>query len=48
MEGGCNKTAVKYANFDDQLLQEAPYLEGDANERKMDYGQMIGKSEIGR
>ena len=36
MEGGLNKTGVKYANFDDQLLQEPPYLEGDANERKMD------------
>ena len=35
MEGGCNKTAVKYANFDDQLLQQPPYLDGDANNGKL-------------
>ena len=33
MEGGCTNTKVKYANFDDQLLQEPPYLE--TGERKM-------------
>ena len=37
MEGGINgtKTAVKYANFDDQLLQDSAYLEADANGRKL-------------
>merc|ERR1719158_1232753 len=37
MEGGINgtKTAVKYANFDDQLLQDSAYLEADANGRKI-------------
>jgi DHA1 family solute carrier family 18 vesicular amine transporter 1/2 len=35
MEGGCNKTAVKYANFDDQLLQQPPYLDSDANNGKL-------------
>lgn len=36
MEDGCSKTKVKYANFDDQLLQEPAYVEADANERKVD------------
>ena len=37
MEGGINgtKTAVKYANFDDQLLQDSAYLEADTNGRKI-------------
>ena len=37
MEGGINgtKTGVKYANFDDQLLQDSAYLEADTNGRKL-------------
>lgn len=35
MEGVGNKTAVKYANFDDQLLQDSAYQQTDENNRKI-------------